>query len=196
MKYINYFIFLAFIAVLLFFLKNALEPEEEPVLLTGSQKCGECHRLQNISNQQEVWEKSKHFSAFKMLYSLTATDFAAKNNLDEPSKNKLCLRCHTTEFYLRNPGKAPSYEISEGVGCESCHGAGSKYSPAFIMKDNSLFVKNGGIRGDESTCKSCHSPKGNKEQKISENVCPFQAEDFVYSIEFEKIKHPIKRDFK
>src|SRR4030095_8738774 len=193
---INYFIIILFIAVLLFFLKNALEPKDEPVVLTGSQKCGEGHRLQNIRHQSEVWEKSKHFSAYKILASSVSTEFAVKNNLEEPIKNKLCLRCHSTEFYLKNPGKSNTFDITEGVGCEACHGAGSKYSPADIMKDNSLFTKNGGIRGDETTCHGCHSPKGNKEQKISEEVCPFQENDFVYYTEFEKIKHPIQRDIK
>src|SRR4030095_5784845 len=149
MKYINYFIIILFIAVLLFFLKNALEPKEEPVVLTGSQKCGECHRLQNISNQMIVWESSKHYNAYKILASSISVEFAQKNNLEEPIKNKLCLRCHTTEFYLKNSGKSNSFDITEGVGCEACHGAGSKYSPADIMKDHSEFVKYGGRTGGE-----------------------------------------------
>lgn len=195
MKYISYFVFIAFIAALLYFLKNALEPKNEPVLITGSGKCGECHQLQNLGNQQDVWEKSKHFEAYKILLSARAIDFALKNNLEEPVKNKLCLKCHTTEFSLENREKASSYNITEGVGCESCHGAGSKYSPTDIMKDKELFRKNGGISGDENTCLSCHSPKGNKEQKISEDVCPFQTEDFIYKTAFEKIKHPANRNF-
>ena len=36
MKYISYLIFFAFIAALLFFLKNALEPKQVPVHITDS----------------------------------------------------------------------------------------------------------------------------------------------------------------
>jgi len=194
MKYITYFIFFAFVALLLFFLKNALEPTKEPVIITGSQKCGECHSLKNLGDQQSVWEKSRHWESYKILLTEKAVSFASKNNLEAPHNNTLCLKCHTTEFSLKDFDKSPVYDINEGIGCESCHGAGSNYYPAELHKEESEFKRNGGIVGDESTCKSCHSPKGNPEQKISEDVCPFQTEDFIYKTAFEKIKHPLNKD--
>ena len=194
MKYISYLIFIIFIAALLYFLKNALEPKAESLYLTGSVKCGECHQLKKIGDQQSVWKRSKHSEAYQTPLSDNATNFAKNNSIEEPQKNKLCLKCHTTEFHLEGTLKAIDFNIIEGVGCESCHGAGSKYSPAWIMKDNGLFTINNGIAGDENTCKPCHSSKGNKEQKLSESVCPFQTNDFVYKTEFEKIKHPLNKD--
>ncbi|MFI5211599.1 MAG: multiheme c-type cytochrome [Ignavibacteria bacterium] len=198
MKYFSYFIFIAFIVTLLLFLRNALKPETEQVYITGSEKCGECHSLQNIGNQSDIWIKSRHSIAYKTLLGDKATDFAAKNNLVKPAENPECLKCHSTEYSLGNPLKseAPRYSIEEGVGCESCHGAGSLYSPAEIMKDEGFFKSNGGIKGDESTCKNCHSPKGNKEHRISVDMCPFQENEFDYRTAFEKIKHPLNKDFK
>jgi hypothetical protein len=194
MKYISYFIFLGFIALLLFFLKNALEPKEEPVLITGSDKCGECHQLQMLGNQTVYWQTSRHRAAYISLQSQLAKDFAAKNNIAEPIKNELCLSCHTTSGILKGFGGQLSYKIEEGVGCEGCHGAGSGYSPTENMKDEELFKRHGGIVGDEKVCLECHSPKANTEHKISEDSCPFQDEDFNYKAAFEKIKHPVNRD--
>jgi hypothetical protein len=198
MKYFSYFIFVAFIASLLLFLKNALEPETEPLYVTGSEKCGECHGLQNIGNQYDVWKQSRHAAAYKTLLTDKATEFAAKNSLIAPGENTQCLKCHTTaySFGILQKSDIPRYTIDEGVGCESCHGAGSGYSPAEIMKDESFFLSNGGIKGDVNTCKNCHSPKGNKENRISADVCPFQKNDFDYKASFEKIIHPLNKDFK
>ncbi len=194
MKYIVYLLFIAFIVVLFLFLKNALQPKQEPVSVTGSEECGECHKLKINGNQQEVWENSKHSLAYKILLGDIAKNFAVKSNIEAPEKNKLCLSCHTTQNYLGDFPVQSSYRIEEGVGCESCHGAGSKYSPSDIMSDDASFRRNGGKKGNEENCSGCHSPKGNKEMKISENVCPFQQNDFDFKTAFEKIKHPVNKD--
>ncbi|MCI0449039.1 MAG: cytochrome c family protein [Chlorobi bacterium] len=194
MKYISYFIFAAFIVVTLLFLRNALKPSDEPLLITGVEKCGECHKLKMLGNQLEVWQNSAHAKAYKSLLSEKASEFTAKNNLELPADNKVCLKCHTTEHFLKDFDKQPGYKTDEGVGCEACHGAGSKYSPAELHKEEEQFKKFGGIVGSEETCLKCHSPKGNKEQKVMENVCPFQLEDFVYKPALEKIKHLVNKD--
>jgi len=196
MKYISYLLFFLFIGVLLYFLKNALEPEKEPIVITGSDKCGECHSLQNMGEQFSVWKNSKHSGAYTILFSTKARDYASKNGLQSPEKEEKCLKCHTTEFRLSGVEKGKSYNITEGVGCEACHGAGSGYSPAEVMRDEALFTRNGGIKGDASTCAPCHNTKGSKEQVLKDDLCPFQVDDFEYKTEFEKIKHPLNKDLK
>ena len=196
MKYISYLLFFAFVAALIFFLKNALEPDNEPVYITGSDKCGECHSLRNMGDQYTVWKNSRHSKAYNVLLSSKAKDFAAKNGLNPPETEEKCLKCHTTEFSLKGTLKGDYYNITEGVGCESCHGAGSKYSPAWIMKSENSFVSFGGIKGDINTCKPCHFEKGNKEQLLKDDVCPFQINDFDYKIAVEKIEHKLSKDLK
>lgn len=194
MKYIAYFIFIGFIVLLLFFLKNALEPKEVPVMITGSDKCGECHQLQSLGNQNNVWKNSGHSASFRSLTTDKAKDYASKNNLGDPAQNEACLKCHTTAGFLKDTEKQPSYKVEEGVGCESCHGAGSKYSPSEIMKDEALFKREGGVVGDEATCLECHSKTANKEKILKDDSCPFQDEDFNYKSAWEKIKHPLNKD--
>ena len=193
MKYVTYLVFFLFVAALLYFLKSALEPREVPIVVNGSVKCGECHSLKINGNQQSVWENSKHSQAFKTLLTEKAREYAVKNNLPEPVKNEKCLKCHTTGGFL-NTGIAVTYNIEEGVGCEACHGAGSDYSPADIMKNEELFIKNGGEKGDQKTCLECHSQKANIEKKLKDDSCPFQDEDFDFKSAFEKIKHPVNKE--
>ncbi len=196
MKYITYFIFFAFIAILLYFLKTALEPEKDILYITGSEKCGECHGLKNVGDQHSVWKNSKHSEAYNQLLSNKAKDFASKNGLNSPENEEKCLKCHSTEFSLKGIEKGPFYNITEGVGCESCHGAGSDYSPAEVMKDESSYIRFGGIKGDINTCKPCHSDSGNIEMILKDNSCPFQKDDFNYKAAFDKIKHPLNKETK
>lgn len=196
MKYISYLVFFAFIAVLLFFLKNALEPKQDPVHITGSQMCNECHGLKNIGDQMTPWKNSKHSGAYTVLFTTKAIDYNKANGLASPDKEEKCLKCHTTEFRFNGTAKGQFYNITEGVGCEGCHGAGSEYSPAEIMKEENSFLRNGGIKGNEKTCYACHNANGNKEKKLRDDSCPFQTEDFEYKTAFEKIKHPLNSELK
>jgi len=192
-KYIIYLVFTAFIVITILFLRNALQPSEDVLAITGSQKCGECHSLQVMGNQQQVWLNSKHAQAYRDLQTDKAASFTAKNNLVKPTDNKVCMKCHTTQNYIEDKPVWSVYKLDEGVGCEACHGAGSRYLPDEIMKDDRAFTRNGGLKGNEN-CLKCHSLTGNIEQKLSENVCPFQNDDFVYKTEFEKIKHPLNKE--
>ena len=126
----------------------------------GSARCGECHGLQINGNQQQVWENSKHSKAYKILSSDKSTEYTKKNNLEAGVTNKICLRCHTTDSFLEGPPKLSSFNIDEGVGCETCHGAGSKYSANDVMKSGQLFREYGGSKSNETTCLKCHNLKG------------------------------------
>lgn len=191
MKYISYLVFFLFITMLIFFLKNALEPSKEPLFITGTDKCAECHGLKNSGDQYTPWKNSRHYGAYTVLFSSKARDFNSSNGLKSPESEEKCLKCHTTKGFLNGTITGEFYKTEEGIGCEACHGAGSHYSPAEIMKVESAFLRNGGIKGDSTTCLKCHSPSGNIEGVLKDNSCPFQKNDFDYEKEFEKIKHPL-----
>jgi len=194
MKYISYLIFFLFIGLLILFLKNALEPAKEDITITGSEKCGECHSLKNLGDQNKVWKNSGHSGAYTVLFSTKAIEFNRNNSLNAPDKEDKCLKCHSTLHFLQGTIPGENFDIKEGIGCEACHGAGSLYSPAQIMKDEDAFIKAGGVKGDEQTCLKCHSVKRNRNSELKDNICPFQLNDFNYNIEFEKIKHPVNRE--
>lgn len=77
----------------------------------GASKCKECHE-----SDWEIWERSGHAHAWQTL---------SENNAYVDSD---CQRCHTTGFGASggfiNRQKSPN---RIDVGCESCHGPGSKH---------------------------------------------------------------------
>lgn len=194
MKYWSYLLFILFIIGGIIFMRNILKPSEEEIQITGSEKCNECHILQSLGNQTDIWKKSAHSRAYNTLLTDTAINFTRANNLIDANVNELCLKCHTTKYFLSDKGQNEYYNMSEGVGCESCHGAGSVYLTAEKMKDKNLFLQSGGIICDETVCIKCHSPEANHQRMISESVCPFQEKEFNYEALLKKINHPLNKN--
>ena len=75
------------------------------------------------------------------------------------------------------------FDMKDGVGCESCHGAGSGYKAMGVMKDRKKAVAAGLIiaSGDEKQCTGCHS-------KESPTYKEFKYKEF-----WAKIKHEIPK---
>ena len=76
----------------------------------GPENCRACH-----AEAYDAWANSPHARAQDSLTGKSA-------------KDGRCLQCH-----------AP--QLDKGVGqisCESCHGAGQYYAPAYVMKDSEL----------------------------------------------------------
>jgi hypothetical protein len=111
----------------------------------GAKKCAMCHS-KTKDNIGPSWEATLHAKAGDKLAAADKT-------------NKVCLGCHST-------GKTAAGQVLMGVQCEACHGPGSVYKDAKIMKDHALSVKNGLLVPDEKTCLKCHdtkkAPEGHK----------------------------------
>ena len=103
---------------------------------------------------------SRHAGAYWRL----ATDWAALlasfrpeyQDVAEPIAERRCLLCHTTVAQDPDALLARSFRVTEGVGCETCHGAGSLYIDEEVMKDRGRFLAAGGLIPDEKTCRKCH----------------------------------------
>jgi hypothetical protein len=111
----------------------------------GADRCKSCH-----AEAFAAWEQSPHARAMDVLSSTE-------------QKDPRCLSCHTTVA----ADLAPSLR---GVQCESCHGPGRHYAPDYIMRDaelsKALFLQ----KGDEQTCKRCHTDS-------SPSLLPFRYEE-------------------
>lgn len=114
----------------------------------GSKKCKMCHKSKKRGEVYQKWEKGPHAKAFESL---------KKKGKD---KDPACLECHVTAFnkggYKVGDANAAKFE---GVGCESCHGPGSKYKKNSVMKDKKKAMENGLIVPSEDVCKKCHNKK-------------------------------------
>ena len=109
----------------------------------GSAKCKMCHNKPEKGEQYKVWAASKHASAMKALKG-------------DEAKDPKCLKCHSTAAANAKFAQE-TITSAEGVSCESCHGPGSVYKTATIMKDKAKALASGMVEPGEKVCKSCHN---------------------------------------
>lgn len=136
----------------------------QKAMYVGAAKCKMCHNKADKGEQYNKWLASPHAKAMQSLKGADA-------------KNPKCLKCHSTAAGA-DQSLVASITVEEGVSCESCHGPGSIYKTATIMKDRKVAMEKGLIMPDEATCKKCHNPE-------SPNFKGFNFKDYV-----AKIAHP------
>jgi len=141
----------------------------------GSKKCGMCHKGASKGKQMEIWQASQHSKSFKVsLKSPKAIEYATAAGVakDKIKSDAKCIKCHITSQGFKE----------DGVGCESCHGAGSLYAPLAKMNeikaDKSKAKTYKLLTITEATCKNCHNNTGSHKQK-----------DFNYATFSAKIAH-------
>ena len=126
----------------------------------GSQVCAECHLAEGTGGQSVHWMQSPHARAFWELKTDWARFLASVrdeyHDIEAPSAEWRCLKCHVTGAQDRVARPADSFRQDEGVGCEACHGPGSAYVDPTIMADRESFLAHGGRIPDEATCRTCH----------------------------------------
>ena len=109
----------------------------------GAAKCKMCHNKADKGAQYNQWASTPHAKAMDRLKGADAT-------------NPKCLKCHSTAAGA-NQALIATITVAEGVSCESCHGPGSAYKVATVMKDKTLAMSKGMIMPDEKVCKKCHN---------------------------------------
>lgn len=95
----------------------------------GPESCKGCH-----ADAYATWSTSKHARSTE---SLTR----------EQQKDPRCTACHAPNLTEQRVG---------AVSCETCHGAGQYYVPAYVMKDPELSRLVGLLDPGERSCRSCH----------------------------------------
>ena len=101
----------------------------------GVEACTKCHK-----EAREVWDGTRHATAYK-----TLADEDKQFNLD-------CVSCHVTGY--ERPGGSTVVHVQklENVGCEVCHGPGSKHSA------DPKHVKIAIEKPKADSCLACHHP--------------------------------------
>jgi len=136
----------------------------------GVQSCAgnNCHgavnRLPNSHVPQDeylVWsQKDKHAQAFAVLSNDRSKRIAKNLGLADATKAPLCLDCHADNV-PENLRGAP-FQISDGVGCEVCHGAAQSWLGVHLSGyDHKANLAAGLYPTDQPTaravkCMSCH----------------------------------------
>jgi thiol-disulfide isomerase/thioredoxin len=107
----------------------------------GSAACRECHKPQS-----KHWEKSGHARAMDVLTDSTAADAS-------------CTPCHATPTVMGAGESTGTFRTEEGVGCESCHGAGAEHAKHPTAQNIVGLGESCPECVIEGICTSCHTVK-------------------------------------
>ena len=155
----------------------------------GVAVCKACHtgklaEKDMTTPSYNVWKDKPHAKAYEELASEESKALAKEMGIEDAQKADECLKCHVTAFGVDAQYLGKKYTVEDGVGCESCHGAGGGYSNIKVKKaiaagkteaaSVGLIVKPG-----EETCLPCH----NEESPTYK--------EFIFEEALKQIKHPI-----
>ena len=157
-----------------FLVQDGVAQDDAPTYV-GSEACKKCH-----FKEHRYWKKTGKFEAVASLKP-TAEDNAellAKKKAAglDPAKDystdATCLACHTTGYGKKGgypeDGKGDAAEAMAQVGCESCHGPGSKYvehktKELEANKDAKFTFEGlepmGLVSPTKELCATCHNDK-------------------------------------
>lgn len=168
------------------------DPPEGDYEYVGTKACKKCH-----FDQWKSWSKTKMARTFhalkpnselkpdkktgmtpEFIEEIKAAKAKASIDADKDySQDPACLKCHTTGY-----GKAGGYAIPdpkdrkaqrkaealEGIGCEACHGPGSKYVEVFkeIQDQQRQYTRAelyavGMTKIGAESCTGCHTKTDN-----------------------------------
>jgi len=79
-----------------------------------------------VQNEYLIWSKTdKHHRAYAVLLEEQGMRIARNLGLPNAAASEMCLGCHTDPVPAAK--RAPRFQISDGVGCEACHGGASTW---------------------------------------------------------------------
>jgi len=145
-----------------------------PTIHEGVASCSgsECHARQAstglVVRQNEIitWQSpssaaGSHSRAWQVLNGRRASQIAQKLGLESAARAPQCLGCHTDPVAAAQRGAR--FQISDGVGCEACHGGSGQWlsSHRAVGASHSNNVARGMIALDQpkqraSVCLGCH----------------------------------------
>ena len=145
----------------------------------GVMACAACHQTPMMGHQFSKWRMSPHAQAYASLATPKAHSLAKEMGIKGPPQtNAACLKCHSTVYHDAAGGATESFWVTEGVGCEACHGAGSEFAFEAIMRDRRAASRAGLKPTGPETCASCHEKAHGK--------------PFDYEAALKAIAHPTR----
>lgn len=138
----------------------------------GVQNCSgsTCHNAKTPSpnssvaqNEYTIWSgPDKHSKAFRVLGEARSLRIARNLGIGDPRSAAICLGCHSDNATHRGP----QFQISEGVGCEACHGGAQAWLGTHIAGFNHQANLQAGLyptdepKARARLCLSCHVGSG------------------------------------
>ena len=182
----------AFSAVLLL---GAVPASAKDHQYVGVKKCKSCHKKEAIGNQYGKWQDAEHSKTYQTLGSDEAKKIAAEKGIDDPQKAGECLKCHVTAYDVAPALLAKKFDVTKGVQCESCHGAGKDYRKKKVMIDVDKAKERGLIIPDEKLCLECHNDESPSWDPNKYTLANGSKAGFDFEQAKEEIAHPVPEDY-
>jgi hypothetical protein len=115
-----------------------------------------------LQNEYVVWSRlDAHRSAYQTLLSEESAWIAKNLGLPNAQQASICLDCHGDNVASTHQGSR--FQISDGIGCESCHGGAERYLTSHTDPDRThqQNVADGlyptdNVESRAQLCFSCH----------------------------------------
>lgn len=148
--------------------------------------------LKNVElTEQQFLKLSMKKDSLKKDYKPEEWEHNSINNDSVKLDLLRCYSCHTALGY--KPQNLYEDSIAqEGVSCEACHGAGSRYSTFEVMQNRNEFVKRGGVVATLQDCYLCHAKTLDSNRVVEFAHCPLQKKDFNAEEAWKSISHKAK----
>ena len=171
-------------------------PAAEPSKYTGSGSCSSssCHgsvkpRIDSriFQNEYSVWVvQDKHAKAYTALTGAVGQRIGCNLGIGKSEAAPKCLACHALDVPAE--ARAKTFELNDGVSCESCHGAASAWlgehttrgwthaqSVALGMYDTRDLVKR------TEKCLSCHL--GDRDKSVDHEMIAAGHPDLYFELD-------------
>ena len=112
----------------------------------------------------------KHRLAYDVLKKERAVQIAHNLGLPDAVSAPICLHCHTD--YAPKDAQGPGYDISDGVGCEACHGPAEKWIGVHLSGASHQANLEAGLYPTDQPvaraekCLSCHFGNSNDQNQF------------------------------
>ncbi|MHC4415719.1 MAG: YVTN family beta-propeller repeat protein [Planctomycetota bacterium] len=136
-----------------------LAGESELPYYIGQQACLECHAPDDPAGACSLEPIFEHDQSYAALSRPEAEHIAALSGLVEPPpQSHVCLGCHSAAGDAGTRWTTGTFDIADGVQCESCHEAGSLHADAYRLPeaDRILDDRSRMQRLNQSMCTTCH----------------------------------------
>ncbi len=137
----------------------------------GQSVCLECHAPGGAASACGVDPIPKHGQSFDALTREEASHIAALCGVScPPTESQICLGCHATAATTGPRWTKPTFDVNDGVQCESCHGAGSIHVESFRTSRAGEPVQSAArLRiPDSDSCSACHRERASHRVVLEE----------------------------
>lgn len=88
-----------------------------------------------LQNEYVTWQTlDKHATAYAVLSNELSQRIARNLGLKDATTAKVCLDCHADN--VTGAQKGPQHQITDGVGCEACHGGAQNWITVHTINDD------------------------------------------------------------